>query len=88
MNATDQAPAGTPYPGRALPLDRQLPGISWGHDKHRHYVPAGTLPQPGSRGHFRAPCGAVCLHMPPSREGWEYQYESLPLHPDCQPSQQ
>jgi hypothetical protein len=70
---------------RALPRDRQLPGLGFGQDKHRHYVPEGTLPQPGNPMHYRSPCGAVCHRMPEGPPGLPYLYESLPLHADCQP---
>lgn len=84
----DQEPAETPTarPSRALPYDRQLPGLGWRDSGYRHFVPAGTLPVPGEPENYRAPgCGAVCLLMPPHRKNHEYEWERLPLHPDCQP---
>lgn len=84
----DQETGEPPPPTRALPTDRQLPGLGWNDSGHRHYVPAGTLPMPGESQYYRAACGAVCLRMPPPRDGWEYEYQRLPLHPDCQPQEE
>lgn len=99
MNTTDPRPSPVQQPPdqetgepptltRALPTDRQLPGLGWNDSGELHYVPAGTLPTPGESQYYRAVCGAVCLRMPPPREGWEYEYQRLPLHPDCQPQEE